>query len=130
MVAQVTLRSQQYRLRQQVERSHIRHDETVRVDISGVRVDSRAGRDAVISFGDVEPLKIRARLTRGDDRPVPESIDIQGIDFPGDGLYDLKDVVMRCNGDLRISADSRSRVEPHPDRRRSFFEHFFVMLTW
>jgi hypothetical protein len=130
MVAHVTLWSQQYRLRQQVERSHIRHDETVRVDIPGVRVASREGRGAIISFGDVEPLKIRRRLTSGDDRPIPESVDMQGFDFPGDGIYDLKDVVVRCNGDVRISADARSRVEPHDDGRGSFFDHLFVTLTW
>jgi hypothetical protein len=129
MVARVTPWSQQYRLRQQFERSHVRHNETVRVDIRGVRVMSRAGHGPMVSFSDVEPLHIRRRLTSGDDGPMPESVEMQGFDFPGDGLFDLEDVVVHCNGDLRISADARTHVEPHREEQ-SILDRFSMTLTW
>jgi hypothetical protein len=131
MDARITAASQQYRLREQIEKSHIRHDQTVRVDIPRVRVAAGVGGpDATIFFCDVEPLKIRRALTDGDDQPIPETVVMEGITFPDAGEYDLKDAVLHCNGTMRITGDWRTRVSPRGEGFQSRIGRLFTTQIW
>ena len=37
---------------------------------------------------------------------------LEGLEIPAEGIYDLKDVLVQSNGDLRVIIDGASRVEP------------------
>ena len=132
MEAHVTAASQQYRLREAIEKSDIRHEETVRADIPRVRVAAGIGvaPGATIFFCDVEPIRVRRRLSNGDDAPIPETVVMEGITFPGAGEYDLKDAIVHCNGDIRITADSKTKVQMRGEGIQNRIARLFTTQVW
>jgi hypothetical protein len=132
MEAHVTAASQQYRLREQVEKSRIQHGETVRADISRVRVASGVGfgGEATIFFCEMEPIKVRRRVAPGDSAPLPETVVLEGIGFPEAGEYDLKDAIIHSNGDIRIIADSQTRVVNRADGLHARIGRILSAAIW
>jgi hypothetical protein len=117
MDARVTPGSQVHRLRERVEQAEVRHGQEIRADLPGVRVMARrhwfTGRP--IPKGDVffctmGPVRVREVTSAGDGQPLPEGVTLQGLEVPEEGIYDLLNVLVQSNGDLRVIIDNASAV--------------------
>ncbi len=65
-----------------------------------------------IYFCNIGRLRVRELLTdAGDDAPLPSTVVVDGLRVSSPGHYDLVNVVVRANGDLRVILDADSRVE-------------------
>lgn len=126
MEAHVTPQSQSFRLRQRAEEARIQHGQEVRADVPNVRVATPSGapvgwlrRMAVpasnvdeVFFCNVGPIRIKEVLANGDDLPLPTEVKVDGFEVAEAGYYDLLNVLIRSNGDIRLVVDERTRVRP------------------
>ena len=126
MEAHVTSQSQSFRLRQRAEEAHIRHGQEVRADVPNVRVTASASapsawlrrgaatgsRDGDVFFCSVGQIRIREVLASGDDQPLPTDVVVEGFEFAEPGSYDLLNVLVRSNGDIRLVMDEETHIEP------------------
>jgi hypothetical protein len=126
MNAQITSSSQTNRLREQLERSQVSHGGTVRADIPRVRVGTGVAAgiaaEGQLFFCDVEPIRIRRQVEAGDSAPLPETVRLEGIEFPEPGEYDVLDAIVTANGDISIVGDAATEV-----RRRSRIR---ALVSW
>lgn len=120
MEARVTAYSQAYRLRERMAQAEVRHGQEIRADLPGIRVTAMA-RDwffarrkdkGEVFFCNLGPIRVREVKTPGDAAPLPDKVLLQGLEVPSDGTYDLLDVLVQSNGDLRVIVDHASRVVP------------------
>jgi hypothetical protein len=124
MEARVTAYSQSHRLRERMADAEVRHGQEVRADVRGVRVQLAAPawirrRDIVkgdVFFCAMGPVEVRRVSIEGDGGPLPEDTILEGLQVPIEGTYDLINVLVRSNGDLRLIMDEASRAEPAPRR--------------
>ena len=120
MEARVTSYSQGYRLRERMEEAEVRHGQEIRADLPGVRVNAmgrnwftgRASKKGEVFFCNMGPIKVRETTTPGDGGVLPRNVVLEGLEVPADGTYDLIDVLVQSNGDLRVIMDGASRVVP------------------
>jgi hypothetical protein len=126
MEAHVTSQSQSYRLRQRAEEAHIRHGQEVRADVPNVRVTASANapiawlrrgpatgsKQGDVFFCSVGQIRIREVLASGDDQPLPTDVVVEGLEIAEPGSYDLLNVLVRSNGDIRLVMDEQTRIEP------------------
>lgn len=133
MEAHVTAQSQTYRLEQRAREAHLKHGQEVRADVPNVRVapahdttpafsgrfqwlrrddPTPAAPRGDVFFCDIGPLRIREVVMEGDDAPLPSSVVVEGLMVPTPGRYDLVNVLVRTNGDLRLIVDKETRLEP------------------
>lgn len=110
MNAKVTFASQTHRLREELERSKIAHGATARVDIPRVRVGAGVAAEPHIFFCDVRDVRVRREVVAGDGEPLPPTVVVDGLDFPSEGIYDLRNAVVSANGDIRIDADEETEL--------------------
>lgn len=110
MQAHVTAASQSLKLRGHMEEANIRHGQAVRADIPNVRVVAATGRGGDIFFCNMGPIRVKEVLASGDHGALPTSVVLDGVDFPAAGEFDITDALISANGDIRISADGRTRV--------------------
>ena len=120
MEARVTSYSQGYRLRERMQEAEVRHGEEIRADLPGIMVGAegrnwflgrRTGR-AEVFFCTMGPITVREKLAPGDGGALPGNVVVQGLEVPDAGTYDLIDVLVQSNGDLRVILDDASRVIP------------------
>jgi hypothetical protein len=119
MEARVTARSQTYRLRERMEQAQVRHGEEIRADLPGVRViamggtwfSTRRNADGEVYFCTMGPIRVRKVAISGDGRPLPGNVILDGLQVTGGGTYDLLNVLVRSNGDLRLIVDDATRVQ-------------------
>jgi hypothetical protein len=120
MEARVTSYSQSERLRERMAQADVRHGQEIRADLPGIRVEAmgrnwfigKPSRHGVIFFCTMGPITIRETTTPGDGGPLPSNVILEGLEIPAEGIYNLKDVLVQSNGDLRVIIDGASRVEP------------------
>ena len=120
MEARVTSYSQGYRLRERMEEAEVRHGQEIRADLPGIRVTAtgrnwftrRAGDKGEVFFCNMGPITIRETSAPGDGGALPRNVVLQGLSVPADGTYDLLDVLVQSNGDLRVIIDEKSRAVP------------------
>jgi hypothetical protein len=120
MQARVTSYSQSDRLRERMAQAEVRHGQEIRADLPGIRVEAmgrtwfsgKPSRHGVVFFCTMGPITIRETTTPGDGAPLPSNVILEGLEIPAEGIYDLKDVLVQSNGDLRVIIDGASRVEP------------------
>jgi hypothetical protein len=120
MEARVTSYSQSERLRERMSQAEVRHGQEIRADLPGIRVEAmgrnwfsgRPSRNGVVFFCTMGPITVRETTTAGDGGPLPSKVILEGLEIPAEGTYDLKDVLVQSNGDLRVIIDGASRVEP------------------
>jgi hypothetical protein len=120
MEAHVTAYSQAHRLKERLAQAEVRHGQEIRADLPGIRVTAmarnwftgRPNRKGEVFFCTMGPVRVREVMAHGDGDPLPNNVIVQGLDVPGDGLYDLIDVLVQSNGDLRLIMDGASRVVP------------------
>jgi hypothetical protein len=100
--------------------AEVRHGQEIRADLPGIRVTAMA-RDwffarrkekGEVFFCNMGPIRIREVKTTGDAAPLPEKVLLEGLEVPNDGTYDLLDVLVQSNGDLRVIVDNATRVVP------------------
>jgi hypothetical protein len=124
MEARVTAYSQSHRLRERMADAEVRHGQEVRADVRGVRVQLAApawiGRRDIVKgdvfFCTMGPVEVRRVSIEGDGGPLPEDTILEGLRVPIEGTYDLINVLVRSNGDLRLIMDEASRAEAAPRR--------------
>ncbi|MBX6332012.1 MAG: hypothetical protein IRY91_09210 [Gemmatimonadaceae bacterium] len=126
MEAHVTSQSQSYRLRQRAEEAQIRHGQEVRADVPNVRVTASAGasfswlrrgaaaghKHGDVYFCNIGRIRVREVLAEGDDTPLPNEVVVEGLEIAEPGSYDLVNVLIRSNGDIRLVMDEQTRIEP------------------
>ena len=120
MEARVTSYSQSHRLRERMTQAEVRHGQEIRADLPGIRVNAmgrnwftgKPNHRGEIFFCTMGPITVRETTTPGDGGPLPSNVVVQGLEVPADGTYDLVDVLVQSNGDLRVIMDSASRVVP------------------
>ena len=120
MEARVTAYSQAERLRERMDQAEVRHGQEIRADLPGIRVTAMSrhwftGRPTgkgEVFFCTMGPIRLRETTAVGDGGGLPSNVVVQGLEVPGDGTYDLIDVLIQSNGDLRVIVDSATRVVP------------------
>jgi hypothetical protein len=120
MEARVTSYSQAHRLRERMVEAEVRHGEEIRADLPGIKVGAggqhwllrRSTGDGEVFFCNMGPFRVREKIAAGDGGPLPANVVVQGLEIPNEGTYDLIDVLVQSNGDLRVILDGASRVVP------------------
>jgi hypothetical protein len=57
------------------------------------------------------PIRVRKVAIAGDGRSLPTNVIVDGLEVAGGGTYDLLNVLVRSNGDLRLIVDEATRVQ-------------------
>jgi hypothetical protein len=126
MEVRVAAHSQSHRLRERMAEARVRHGEEVRADVRGVRVQlaspewlsRREKVRADVFFCGIGAIQVRRVVIEGDGGPLPDHTILDGLRVPAEGTYDLLNVLVRSNGDLRLIVDEASRVETSPAPRQ------------
>lgn len=126
MQAHVTAHSQTFRLRERMEEAKIRHGQTVSADIPNVRVLAEAGSMGLIFFCNMEAIKVKQVMDAGDQESLPQGVVLEGLEFPESGAYDITDALISTNGNIRILADSRTRVRSRYGAMDRIFGNIFT----
>jgi hypothetical protein len=120
MQARVTAYSQAERLRERMTQAEVHHGQEIRADLPGIRVTAMSrnwftGRPtgkAEVFFCTMGPIRLRETTSPGDGGPLPGNVVVEGLEVPSEGTYDLLDVLVQSNGDLRLVVDGATRVVP------------------
>ena len=120
MEARVTSYSQVDRLREGMEKAAVRHGQEIRADLPGIRVmamprnwfTGRDKRKGEVFFCTMGPIRVREVTVPGDGGPLPSDVVVEGLEVASDGYYDLLNVLVQSNGDLRLIVDDATRVVP------------------
>jgi hypothetical protein len=120
MEARVTAHSQAYRLRERMAQAKVEHGQEIRADLPGIGVlalarDWFAARHkgkGEIFFCTMGPIRVREVTVPGDGGPLPTDVVVEGMEVASDGSYDLLNVLVQSNGDLRLIVDDATRVVP------------------
>jgi hypothetical protein len=118
MEPRVMAHSQTHKLRERMGEAAIGHGQEARVDLPGVRVaagsaGSRSGSTpemGTIFFCTMGPIQVHEVLSPGDGGPLPDEVVLEGLVVPEPGTYDILNALVHSNGDLRVRADSATRV--------------------
>lgn len=125
MQAHVTAASQTFRLKERMEEANIKHGQEVRADVSNVRVLAGVGGRGQVFFCNMGPIRVKRILVRGDRGAPPAKVVLDNLDFPAAGEYDITDAVISSNGDIRISADGRTKVRARSGAVNQLFASSF-----
>jgi hypothetical protein len=120
MEARVTANSQAHRLRERMAQAEVRHGQEIRADLPGIRVTAMShnwftGRplgNGEVFFCGMGPIRVREVKAAGDGAPLPSNVIVQGLEVQGDGTFDLIDVLVQSNGDLRVIVDGATQLVP------------------
>jgi hypothetical protein len=118
MEPRVMAHSQTHRLRERMGEAAIKHGQSARVDLPGIRVGAplaswSSGRtqDAgTVFFCTMGPILVHQVLEAGDGAPLPEQVVLEGLVVPEPGTYDILNALVHSNGDLRVEVDASTRV--------------------
>jgi hypothetical protein len=120
MEARVTAYSQAHRLRERMAQAEVQHGQEIRADLPGIGVTTMArdwftaghiGKGQVF-FCNMGPIRVRKVTIPGDGGPLPTNAIVEGLKVATGGTYDLLNVLVRSNGDLRLIVDDATRVVP------------------
>src|SRR6266536_4886930 len=120
MQAHVTANSQAYRLRERMAQAKVEHGQEIRADLPGIGVTAMAGDwftarhkgKGEVYFCTMGPIGVREVTVPGDGGPLPTDVVVEGLEIAGGGSYDLLNVLVQSNGDLRLIVDEATRVVP------------------
>ncbi|MFL5494333.1 MAG: hypothetical protein ACJ8DC_08130 [Gemmatimonadales bacterium] len=100
--------------------AEVQHGQEIRADLPGIGVLAMArdwftarhkGKGEVF-FCTMGPIRVRKVTVPGDGGPLPTDVVIEGLEVAGGGSYDLLNVLVQSNGDLRLIVDDATRVVP------------------
>jgi hypothetical protein len=120
MEARVTAHSQAYRLRERMAQAKVQHGQEIRADVPSVKVMAMArewftarhrGKGEVF-FCTTGPIRVREVTVPGDGGPLPSDVVVDGLEVASGGSYDLLNVLIQSNGNLRLVVDEATRVVP------------------
>src|SRR6266581_974835 len=120
MEARVTAYSQAHRLRERMAQAEVQHGQEIRADLPGIGVTAMArdwftarhtGKGQVL-FCTMGPIRVRKVTIPGDGGPLPTDAIVEGLEVASVGTYDLLNVLVQSNGDLRLIVDDATRVVP------------------
>jgi hypothetical protein len=120
MEARVTAHSQAYRLRERMAQAKVQHGQEIRADVPGIGVMAMArewftarhkGKGEVF-FCTMGPIQVREVTVAGDGGPLPSDVVVEGLEVASGGSYDLLNVLIQSNGNLRLIVDDATRVVP------------------
>src|SRR6266581_740835 len=100
--------SQTERLKAAMATSSITHGQSVRADIERVEVSARAYPKELVFFCGIRNVKVRKTLEPGDGGPLPAEVSVTGLAVDGEGLYDIRNALIRSNGRIEVTIDSES----------------------
>lgn len=108
--------SQSHVLQQRMKEAKLTHGQTVKGDISPVRLEVNFGK-MVMYFCPVQDVIINERVTDGDGGPIPGEAILKGFEnvAPGNtapGLYTLKNVNLFSNGTIQVIAGKDTVFKP------------------
>ena len=98
----------------------VQHGEEIRADLPGIGVTAMA-RDwftarhrgkGEVYFCTMGPIQVREVTVPGDGGPLPTDAIVEGLEVASVGTYDLLNVLVQSNGDLRLIVDDATRVVP------------------
>lgn len=120
MEARVTAHSQAYRLRERMAQAKVQHGQEIRADVPGIGVMAMAREwftarhrgKCEVFFCTMGPIRVREVTIPGDGGPLPSDVVVEGLEVAGGGSYDLLNVLVQSNGDLRLIVDEATRVVP------------------
>ena len=120
MEARVTAHSQAHRLRERMQQAEVKHGQEIRADLPGIAVVAMArdwftGRNrgkGQVFFCTMGPIRVREVMVPGDRGPLPSDAVVEGLEVAGAGSYDLLNVLVQSNGNLRLVVDDATRVVP------------------
>jgi hypothetical protein len=116
MEARITAQSQSFRLKERLQEAHVSHGQEVRADLPNVRVAVLAASgEAQAMFCTMGPVRIRALLAQGDDRPLATDVTLEGLQVPTVGLYDLLNARISVNGSVHVAVDGETQIVPARD---------------
>jgi len=100
--------------------AEVQHGQEIRADLPGIGVTAMArdwftarhqGKGEVF-FCTMGPIRLRKVTIPGDGGPLPADVIVEGLEVANGGTYDLLNVLVRSNGDLRLIVDDATRVVP------------------
>jgi hypothetical protein len=120
MQAHVTANSQAYRLRERMAQAKVEHGQEIRADLPGIGVTAmvrdwftaRHKGKGEVYFCTMGPIGVRKVTVPGDGGPLPTDVVVEGLEVTSFGTYDLLNVLVQSNGDLRLIVDEATRVVP------------------
>ena len=111
MEARITAQSQPFKLIERLEEAKVYHGQEIRADLPNVRVTALPGStEGQVFFCTLGPIRVRETLNRGDDRPLPSNVAVEGLAVPTSGRYDILNALVCSNGDLRLVVDDKTWV--------------------
>jgi len=96
----------------------VQHGQEIRADLPGIGVIA-VGRDwftarhtgkGEVFFCAMGPTRVRKVTIPGNGGPPPTDAIVEGLEVASGGTYDLLNVLVRSNGDLRLIVDDATRV--------------------
>lgn len=111
-----TSSAQPHVLREKMKERELTHGETVKANISPVRLESASGRMALY-FCPMQTLDIAETLSPGDGGDIPSSVVVEGLVLPAgyqSGLYTIKNVKLSSNGTIQVIATPETVWENIP----------------
>jgi hypothetical protein len=100
--------------------ARVHHGQEIRADLPGIGVMAiardrfipRYEENGEVFFCNMGPIRLRAVTSPGDGGPLPNDVILDGLEVAKWGTYDLLNVRVQSNGDLRVIVDRESRVVP------------------
>lgn len=102
-----------------MKEADVQHGQEIRADLPGVRVASFGGEwftgrrkiTGEVFFCTMGAIRVRKVAISGDGHPLPTNVIVDGLEVTSGGTYDLLNVLVRSNGDLRLIVDEATRVQ-------------------
>jgi len=108
-----TSSAQPHVLREKMKERELTHGETVKANLSPVRLEAAGGKMALY-FCPMQTLDIAETITPGDGGDIPASVVVEGLVLPPgymSGLYTIKNVKLSSNGTIQVIATAETTWE-------------------
>src|SRR4029078_11921145 len=110
----ITAYSQSNVLQQRMREEKMTHGQTVRANLSPVRLEMSYGR-MIMYFCPMKSIEVLETLDAGDGGSLPMEAKVADLSIPNcfrPGLYMLKNVTLTSNGTMQVHATSKTTWEP------------------
>lgn len=117
--AVVSAASQTEVLKNRMRVEGIKHGDTFRADLSGVRIGEPAAPDtqegasarvAPVFFCNMGPITVRKVIRHGDGSPLPEQVAVQGLSVEKAGFVTIRNALVTSNGAISVTIDAESKI--------------------